>query len=203
MNLIGFVDSIARDLRYALRGLSRRPTFTFAAVATLALGIGATTAIFSVVYSVLIKPLPYPNTDELVRIRHANSRGDLAASSTLYLTYRNENGTFADIGIWREDSATLTERGTPARVRALRVSHGTLQALGVQPVRGRWFTEQEHGRASEGPAPVILSHAFWQQRFGAGEAVVGREISIDSLPAAVVGVMPDDFSFLDLTPPPS
>ncbi len=71
MNVIGFVDSVGRDLRYALRGLARRPAFTFAAVLTLALGIGATTAIFSVVYSVLIKPLPYPNADELVRIRHA------------------------------------------------------------------------------------------------------------------------------------
>jgi len=202
MKIIGYIDSVARDLRFALRGLVRRPTFTFAAVLTLALGIGATTAIFSVVYSVLIKPLPYPNADELVRIRHANNRGDLTANSTMYLTYRNENRTFADVGIWREDSATLTERGTPARVRALRVSHGTLQALGVQPMRGRWFTEQEHGRAPEGPAPVILSHAFWQQRFGADEAAVGREVSIDSLPATVVGVMPGDFSFLDMTLPP-
>ena len=199
---IGLVDSVGRALRYALRGLARRPTFTFAAVVTLALGIGATTAIFSVVYSVLIKPLPYPSSDELVRIRHANNRGDLTASSTLYLTYRNENRTFADIGIWREDSATLTERGTPARVRALRVSHGTLQALGVSPMYGRWFTEQEHGRAQEGPAPVILSNAFWQRRFGADEAAVGREISIDSQPAEVVGVMPRNFSFLDMTPPP-
>jgi len=202
MSIIGFVDSIGRDLRYALRGLSRRPAFTFTAVVTLALGIGATTAIFSVVYSVLIKPLSYPNSDELVRIRHTNNRGELEASSTLYLTYRNENRTFADIGIWREDSATLTERGTPARVRALRVSHGTLQALGVQPIHGRWFTEREHGRSPEGPAPVILSHAFWQSRFGADETAVGREISIDLQPAEVVGVMPRDFSFLDLTQPP-
>ena len=97
MNIVGFVDSLGRDLRYALRGLSRRPAFTFAAVLTLAIGIGATTAIFSVVYSVLIKPLPYPNSDELVRIRHVNDRGDMSATSILYLTYRNENGSFTDI----------------------------------------------------------------------------------------------------------
>src|SRR5688572_26844724 len=124
MSIIGFVDSVGRDLRYALRGLSRRPAFTFAAVVTLALGLGATTAIFSVVYSVLIKPLPYPNADELVRIRHANDRGDMSATSILYLTYRNENTTFADIGVWRGDSATLTDRGIPERVGALLVSHG-------------------------------------------------------------------------------
>jgi hypothetical protein len=115
-------------MRYALRGLSRRPAFTFAVVVTLALGIGATTAIFSVVYSVLIKPLPYPNSDDLVRIRHTSARGDWTATSIQYLIYRRENATFADIGVWREESATLTDRGEPDRVRALFVSHGTLQA---------------------------------------------------------------------------
>ena len=202
MSIIGFVDSVGRDLRYALRGLARRPAFTFAAVVTLAVGIGATTAIFSVVYSVLINPLPYPNSDELVRIRHTGTRGDLSATSIQYLTYRRENGTFTDIGVWREDSATLTDRGEPDRVRALLVSHGTLQALGVQPQRGRSFTEAEHELGADGPAPVILSHAFWQQRFGADEAAVGRELSVDSQPAQVVGVMPPDFAFVDMTPPP-
>lgn len=203
MSPSSLLDSIGRHLRYALRGFSRRPAFTFAAVLTLALGIGATTAIFSVVYSVLIKPLPYPSSDELVRIRHsARNIDDLQASWPMYVAYRDENGTFADIGLWREDSASLTERGAPARVRALRVTDGTLRALGVQPMRGRWFTEQEYGPATEGPAPVILSYAFWQQRFGGDEPVLGRELSIDSQPVEVVGVMPRDFAFLDITPAP-
>jgi predicted permease len=202
MSIIGLVDSVGRDLRYALRGLSRRPAFTFAAVVTLAVGIGATTAIFSVVYSVLIKPLPYPDSDELVRIRHSGTRGDSPATSIQYLIYRRENRTFADIGVWREDSATLTDRGVPDRVRALLVSHGTLQALGVQPQRGRWFTEAEHELGADGPAPIILSHAFWQQRFGADEGAIGRELSVDSQPAQVVGVMPPDFAFVDMTPAP-
>ena len=97
MSIIGFVDSVARDLRYALRGLARRPAFTFAAVLTLALGIGATTAIFSVVYSVLIKPLPYPNADELVRIKPAApglETDDLGTDVTMLLTYRDENRTW-------------------------------------------------------------------------------------------------------------
>ena len=108
--------------------------------------------------------------------------------------------------------ATLTDGGEPQRVRALRVTDGTLQALGVQPTRGRWFTEAEHGPAAEGPAPLILSHAFWQRRFGGDEAALGRELSIDApsgngtLPSAgpsqVVGIMPPDFRFLDMTPQP-
>ncbi len=203
MSIISFVDSVGRDLRYALRGLSRRPAFTFAAVLTLALGVGATTAIFSVVYSVLIKPLPYPNADELVSI-NAAAPGigieDLFSEPTMFLTYRDENRAFADIGLWQRGGATLTERDEPELMTTLWVTDGVLRALGVQPMRGRWFTEEEYG--AEGPESVLLSHAFWQRRFGGDEAVIGRELSIDSKPARVVGVMPRDFRFLDWTPQP-
>src|SRR5215467_7711053 len=124
-------------MRSALRGLSRRPTFTFAAVLTLALGIGATTAIFSVVYSVLIKPLPYPNAGELVRLRHSSGGqvGGPDFEATMYYTYRDESRTFAEIGIWQEGSVTLTDRGEPERLRSINVTQGLLQALGVQPTR--------------------------------------------------------------------
>ena len=113
MKINDLLDSLGRDLRYALRGLARRPAFTFAAVLTLALGVGATTAIFSVVYSVLIKPLPYPNADELVRIRHrvAGQLGGGDFEPTMYLTCRDENRTLATIGLWQDGSATLTDRG--------------------------------------------------------------------------------------------
>src|SRR5262245_43631446 len=196
--MIALVDSVARDLRYALRGLARRPAFTFAAVVTLALGIGATTAIFSVVYSVLIKPLPYPNADELVSISAAApgiNNDDLFSDPTMYLTYRDENRTFADIGLWVRGGATLTERDEPELMTALWVSDGVLRALGVQTARGRWFTEEEYGAPAEGTESVILSHAFWQRRFGGDEAVLGRTLSIDSRPANVVGIMPRDFRF--------
>jgi hypothetical protein len=189
-----FVDTLIRDFRYAVRTLIKNFSFAATAVLTLTLGIGATTAIFSVVYSVLIKPLPYPNADELVRIRHseADINTDLTSSPTMYFTYRDENRTLASIGLWQEDSATLAGLGEPERVPALRVTHGTLQALGVQPMRGRGFTEQEHGPAAEGSAPVILSYAFWQRRFGGDEAALGRELTMDSRPAHVVGIMPPD-----------
>jgi predicted permease len=205
VNFSELLNSLGRDLRHSLRRLWRLPAFSFAAVLTLALGIGATTAIFSVVYSVLIKPLPYPNADELVRIRHT-ARGQPVGTAdfdpTMYFTYRDENRTFVSIGLWQEASATLTDRGEPEQVRSLRVTDGTLQALGMQPMRGRWFTEQEHTLAAEGPTPVILSHAFWQRRFGGDEAIVGGQISIDSRPMQVVGIMPPDFRFLDDTPQP-
>jgi putative ABC transport system permease protein len=199
-------DSLGRDLRYASRNLLRRPSFTFAAVTTLALGIGATTAIFSVVYSVLIKPLPYPNADELVRIRHSSpglgAGDDSGAEPTIYLTYQDENRTFASVGLWQEQDATLIESGEPERVRALRVTDGTLQALGVQPMLGRSFTQQEYGTGTAGPVPVILSHAFWQRRFGGDASAIGAQLSMDSLPSQIVGIMRPDFRFLDMAPQP-
>src|ERR1700752_961590 len=123
MRINDFLDSVGRDLRHALRGLVRRPTFTFAAVLTLALGIGATTAIFSVVYSVLIKPLPYPNADELVRLRHSVGRqfGGADFELSMYVTYRDENRTLASLGLWQDASATLTDGGEPERLRSVRV----------------------------------------------------------------------------------
>jgi predicted permease len=202
MSIVGLVDSLARDLRYALRGLPRRPAFTLAAVLTLALGVGATTAIFSVVYSVLVKPLPYPNADELVRIRHLIQPGgnaDMTTATSMYFTYRDENRTLAEIGLWWEAGMTLTGLGDPERVRGVFVSYGTLQALGVQPTLGRWFTEVEHESAADGPAPVILSYGFWQRRFGGDEAALGRQLTLDSRLSQVVGVMPRDFRFLDDT----
>ena len=203
MSVLGFFDAVGRDVRHALRTLPRRPSFTVAAVLTLALGIGATTAIFSVVYSVLLKPLPYPDSGELVRIRHSSATlgtADMQSQPTLYLTYRDENRTFAEVGFWGDGGETLTRTDGTDRVRSLRVTHGVLQALGVQPLRGRWFTEAEHQPGAEGPDPVILSNAFAQSRFG-GDAALGRAIEINGRPAQVVGIMPPDFRFLDMSPP--
>jgi len=172
-------------------------------VFTLAMGLGATTAIFSVVYSVLLKPLPYPDSGELVRIRHSATitADDLGSSTTQYFTYRTENRTLAEIGMWSDGGETLGRVDGTDRVRSLRATHGLLQALGVQPARGRWFLEQEHGAEAEGPAPVILSYAFAQSRFGGDAAALGRDLEINGQPAQVVGIMPQDFRFLDMSPP--
>jgi putative ABC transport system permease protein len=199
------VDALVRDFSRAIRGLPRRPGFTLATVLTLALGIGATTAIFSVIYSVLLKPLPYPNPDELVRIRQvaaAFNSNDMTTASTQYLTYRDENRTFAEIGAWQEGGATLTGSGEPERIRSLTVTDGLLQALGVQPLRGRSFTAQEHTPAADGPVPVLISYAFWQRRFGGDEAALGSALTLDSQPAQVVGIMPSHFRSPGMTPQP-
>jgi predicted permease len=203
MSISGFVDSVARELRHTLRTLPRRPSFTFAAIATLALGIGATTAIFSVVYSVLLKPLPYPSSGELVRIRHnaAVVSGDLTSSTSMYFSYRAENRTLAEIGMWANGGVTVSRADGTDRVRSLHATHGLLQALGVQPLHGRWFTEAEHGPAAQGPKPVILSYGFAQNRFGGDAAALGREIEVNGQQSQIVGIMPRDFRFLDMSPP--
>ena len=118
----------------------------------------------------------------------------------MYFTYRDENRTLAEIGFWTNGGETLTRTDGTDRVRSLRVTHGVLQALGVQPLRGRWFTEAEHGPEAEGPDPIILSYAFAQSRFG-GDAALGRDLLINSRPSQVVGIMPPDFRFLDMSPP--
>jgi predicted permease len=203
--MIESVDSLGRDLLRTVRGLPRRPGFTLATVLTLALGIGATTAIFSVIYSVLLKPLPYPSSDELVRIRHfaaAFGPEDMSTGTSMYYTYRAENQTLAEIGLWQEGGATLTGGDEPERVTSLRVTDGLLQALRVQPAIGRSFNEAEHVWAGGGTVPVLLSYAFWQRRFGGDDAALGSALSLDSRPVEVVGIMPRDFRSPGATPQP-
>jgi predicted permease len=197
--------SFASDLSRTARSLLRHPAFTAAAVLTLALGIGATTAIFSVVYGVLIKPLPYPEAHELVSIRHAAPGSPVAEqgfSESQYVTYRQANRTFEHLGFWAGAGRTLTGLGDPAQVSVLTVTHGTLQALGVPPALGRWFVDAEHDPGAEAPASVIVSYAFWQRHFGGDASVLGRTLSLDGRSYEIVGIMPQGFKFLDLKPQP-
>jgi hypothetical protein len=201
MRVVGALDSVVRDLRYALRGLARAPAFTFAAVLTLALGIGATTAIFSVVYGVLLKPLPYPDADRLVSVRHTNTGLNSALvgiADSMFVTYAQENRVFEQLGGWGENTLALTGAGEPEQIRSVGVSDGVLQALGVQPVLGRWFSPDEYASGA-GANLVILSYGLWQRRFGGDPSVLGRTLSLNSEPAEVVGVMPKGFRFLSST----
>ncbi|HEX5047598.1 MAG TPA: ABC transporter permease [Gammaproteobacteria bacterium] len=201
MSIIG-LDSAARDLRYTLRGLARRPAFTFAAVLTLALGIGATTAIFSVVYGVLLKPLPYPDPDRLVSVRHTNGLTStlVGIADSMFVTYAQENRVFEYLGGWGENTLALTGAGEPEQIRSVSVGEGVLEALGVQPVLGRWFSADEYASGAAGVNLVILSYGLWQRRFGGDPSVLGRTLSLNSEPAQVVGVMPKGFRFLSSTP---
>jgi predicted permease len=204
MNTISPLDTFGRDLRLALRGMRRRPGFTLAVVLTLALGIGANTAIFGVVDGVLIKPLAYPNAGELVSIKQVASGlnvSELRISPTQYFTYRDEGRVFQHIGLYGDGGTTITGIGEPEQARLLGVTYDVLQALGVQPQLGRLFTEADAkpGRGRFAPV-VILTHAYWQRRFGGDRSVIGRRLLADSDPVEVIGVMPEGFRFLDMEP---
>jgi predicted permease len=201
MRIFG-VDWISHDLKHALRAMLRRPLFALTVVLTLAVGIGANTAIFSVVRGVLIKPLPYPNADELVSVWHTAPGAnvtDLNFSPTMHATYREQNRTFQSLGMWTSSGATLRGAGEPEQLRTVWATSGALQALGVQPLLGRLLLEAEDVAGADGPQPVLLTYAYWQRRFGGDEAAVGRAVTINAQPAEIVGVMPRDFRFLDVT----
>ena len=174
--------------------------FTTVALVTLALGIGANTAIFSVVNAVLVKPLSYPQAQELVGVWHvapgvSGITGDINCSPTMYFTYREESRTFQDFGLWSNDGVTVTGVGDPEQVRALDVTYGTLQALGVQPAIGRWFSQVDDTPGT--PDSVILSYGYWQRHFGGNRSAIGRTLIVDSQPRTVIGVMPREFRFLN------
>jgi putative ABC transport system permease protein len=188
-----------RSLQQVLRRLARAPLFSAITLVTLALGIGANTAIFSVVNSVMLKPLAYPHSESLVGVWHSapgiiGTLGEsLNCSPTMYFTYREENHSFQDFGLWDSSGASITGIGDPEQVRALTVTYGTLQALGVPPILGRWFSQADDTPGS--PETVILTYGYWQRRFGGDKSVVGRTITVDSRPHNVIGVLPASFGF--------
>jgi predicted permease len=203
LNTIGIVEVLERDLRLAFRGMRRRPGFTLAVVLTLALGIGANTAIFGVVDGVLIKPLPYRNAGELVSIKHVApglNVSELRMSPAQYFTYRDEGRVFQHIGLYGDGGTTITGIGEPEQARLLGVTYDVLQALGVQPQLGRLFTEADAKPGGRFAPVVILTHAYWQRRFGGDRSVIGRRLIADSDPVNVIGVMPEGFRFLDMQP---
>jgi predicted permease len=195
MNTIPFVESLSTALRYWFRTLGREPMFTAAATLTLALGIGATTAIFSVVNGVLIKPLPYPAADELLSVSHSAPGMGFAKpvgmSPSMLFTYREEGHVFQSIGGWSPDAATVTGLTEPERIRTLLITFGTLQVLNVPPLMGRWLSQEDDTEGT--PEVVLLSYGYWQRRFGGDPSVVGRGITVDSRPRQIIGVMPPSF----------
>jgi len=199
-NSIGWIEQLTRDLRLAARMMIRTPGYALTAVVTLAIGIGATTAVFSVVNAVLIRPLPYPDPDGLIGIWHSArfqtvTSNNVRLSSTMYLSYREHNQTFARFGLWRSSAANVTGIGDPEQVRTIVVTHETLPAVGVPPAIGRWFSEADDRPGTT--ETVILTHGYWQRRFGADPAVIGRLVTIDARPHMVIGVMPRTFRFLN------
>jgi putative ABC transport system permease protein len=169
---------------------------------TLALGKGAATAVFSVIKGVLIKPLPYPDSDTLVSIwntsRISGSPETVPLSATQFFTYRDENRAFAALGLWSRGAAIVTGSPEPEEVQTLQVTDGTLQALAVPPVIGRWFSREDDAPGS--PESIMLTHAYWQRRYGGDQSVIGRTLIVDAPPRTVIAVMPAGFRFLNEAP---
>lgn len=188
-------------IRHTLKRLVLSPMFTVIAVVTLAIGIGANSAIFAVIDGVLLKPLPYPDANALVDVDHVApgvSLENAGMSPFLYFTYREEGKTFSDIGIWWNSTATLTGVGEPEEIRSLEMTDGVLPILAVQPLLGRLFSRADDAPGS--PETVILMYGYWRSKFGGDPSVVGRRVVLDGRAREVIGVLPETFRFLDLSP---
>ena len=196
-----WLGELRQDIRYAARMLRGTPGFTTVAVLTLALGIGANTAIFSVVNGILLRPLPFPNPEQLVRIWSANpSTGSLQASVSPpdLDDWRAQRNVLADIGGWFYQAAgsgvDMTGRGEPQRLEAAFVTPGFFGTLGVSPLAGRVPRDDEMVRGANDRL-VVLTHGFWQRQFGGERSVIGSKLTIGGEPYTVVGVMPPHFRF--------
>jgi predicted permease len=199
---LGWIESLWLELRHSARMLLKKPGFTLTAVFTLSLGIGATTAIFSVVEGVLLKPLPYPQPEDLVAVKLAPlGRGDMYLSASAYFIFREQSRTFQDIALYRTGitaagySVNVTGPGEPERVLALGATDGMLPMLGVTPLLGRSFTREDD--SPDSAETVILTYGYWSRKFGGDSSVIGRTIEVDGKPRSIIGVAPESFRFLD------
>jgi len=189
------MDSLIKDLRYALRSLFKRPAFTLVSVITLALGIGASTAVFSVVHAVLLRSLPYGNADRLVMVWENNKRRDPKQQNVInlgnFFDWKEQNHVFEDMAAFIDRNSKLTGDGEPEEIPTQIATTNFFSVLGVNAIMGRTFTPDD-GQPNQ-PDIVVLSYGLWQRRFG-GQNVVGRHLTINNRDAAVVGVLPNDFT---------
>ena len=193
-----FMPLKAHDLRVALRRMRQRPLGALAIVMMLALGIGASTAMFSVIYGVLLAPLPFPSADRLVQIwgsRPDRGWDQVTLTEANFWDLRDLSRTFEEFGAWHTASATLTDGGSPEQVSAALVSSGFFRSLGVAPVAGRLFESPDDALGS--PRVALLSHELWVRRYGSDAAIVGKPIQLGSGPRTVVGVLPAGTPWLD------
>jgi predicted permease len=197
------LESVLADVRFAFRRLRKSPGFAVTVLLTLAIGIGANTAVFSVVSCVLLKPLPYPDADQLVSLSLnapgaeglASFQKGLPLSPSMYFTFSENNRTFQSLGTWSAQKASVTGLARPEEANIVLVTSGVLEALGVPPFAGRELTAVD--QIPNGAKSVMLSYGYWQRRFGGDRFVISRTIVIDSEPRTIVGVMPRGFRVVD------
>ncbi len=194
---MSIVAGLSRDLRHSLRGLWRERTFTLTVLATLALCLGANVVIFTVVRSVLLRPLPFPQPDELVAVYNAYPKAGVDHAGASFPNYFERRGAipaFSEIAVYRGGSAIIGEAGSPDRVSIGQASPSFFRLLGLAPALGRFFTEEEneYGRSDV----VILTDAMWRQLFHGDPGAIGRTLRINDIPTTIIGVLPPTFRFL-------
>jgi predicted permease len=197
------LESILADIKFTFRRLRKSPGFAVTVLLTLGIGIGANTTVFSVVNGVLLKPLPYPESDRLVALwlnapgaaGLSNFISGLHLSPSMYFTFAEQNRTFQSLGIWTTGSANVTGVAQPEEVHTAMISDGVLQSLDVPPIAGRWLTRADQD--PHGARSIMLSYGYWQRRFGGDRGVIGRTIQVDAQPREIVGVMPRGFRLVD------
>jgi predicted permease len=208
MRRVNFIEDLVQDVRYTIRSLAKSPGFTGVVVATLALGIGANTAIFTIVHGVMLRPLDYPKPDQLMYLTAespaiGSTRNPLSAPE--YLEFRQMNQSFAEVGAYSTGAAAyttgevnLTAGDRPLRVRSISVDGHLLRALKIQPEQGRFFSDEEStGWTGTLPPPIaILSHELWRAAFG-GRPIVGQKVEIEGRPHEIVGIMPRGADVMD------
>ncbi|MGH7938963.1 MAG: ABC transporter permease, partial [Bryobacteraceae bacterium] len=186
------------DIRYAIRMLLKAPAFTVIAIVALALGIGANTAIFSVIDAVLMRPLPYPQSDRLILLREKMPLLDKGSVSyPNYLDWRAQNRSFTDLALYRTDAMNLSSRDEstpPERVAGGVMSWNLMRIVGLKPIVGRDFTEAED--VPGGPKIALISEALWKKRFGGSPKVIGQQLTVDAVPREIVGVLPDEMQIM-------
>ncbi len=192
------MQSTATSIRHTLRRLARSPMFTAISLVTLAIGIGANAAIFSLIEGVLLKPLPYPHAERLVALWHTApgvNIKDLNMAPSLYFLYREEGRVFQEVSMWQGGTSNVTGLAEPEEVPILMATHRLLPTLDVQPALGRGFTAEDDDPKST--RTVMLSDGYWKLRFGGDRSVIGRRIMVDGDAREVVGVLPPSFQFMD------
>jgi predicted permease len=197
------VDKLTNDLKLVLRRLLRAPMFTFITLLTLAVSVGANAAIFTVLESVLLKPLPYPHSEQLISVwlsAPGLNLPKLTLSPSTYFVLHEQAKSFQSIGLYQPDSVNVTGVSEPEHVRALDVTEDTLTVLGIPPMLGRNFNHTDDSAGSS--ETVILTYGYWQRKFGADPNVVGRTFIADGTSRQIIGVMPARFHFMDMDDPP-
>lgn len=192
------MKQFTNQIRFVVRRLSKAPLFTVVTLLTLAVGIGANTVIFSVVDGILLKPLDYPQPDRLVGVWHKAPAIDiqkLPNAQYLYYTYREQNKTLDDIGVYNNFAMSVTGEGQPQQVRVYQVTESLLPILGVKPALGRLFTNYDD--SPNAPQTAVLTNGYWLQRFGGSPSAIGRTIVADGKAREIVGVLPRSFHILD------